>query len=122
MAGRFTQKKYDDCATKQYYNQSEEPISHIMDLGRYVNFQRYCGPDDSSISKRVDVESAILGLDRRASDCDTAKYPFCSRSGCLLPNNPLIPKHNNPEACYFGYVGDNSHSVVKSNGKSWMKK
>ena len=122
MAGRFTQSKYDNCATKQFYNQLSEPLSHRMYLGSYVNFQRYCGPDDSSISKRVDVESAILGLDRRASKCDSQKYPFCSRSGCILPNDPSVMKHNDPEACYFSYIGDNSKSVVKSNGKSWMNK
>lgn len=114
MSGRFTRKIYDDCSLKQDTRQSTDPLSLILDPTKFVNHNNICRPDggynNNSVPK-VDIESSLMGIDRTASRCDTAKYPLCGPEGCLL--NSEIPPHITPYACDRGSCPQNS--VISSN-------
>lgn len=118
MAGKFTRKMYDDCASRQDFRQSTDPLELIMDVNKYVNYNNLCKPMVSNVQnpiKLVDIESSLWGLDKTASNCDVDKHPFCGPRGCLLANNPRIAPHITPYVCERGGPGD--HAVVTTNMK-----
>ena len=108
MAGRFTNKRYDECAFAQSTKQSTDPIHLTMDINKFVNCNNICQPTGyrpPNAIQLVDIESSLWGLDKLASNCDTAKHPFCSPSGCLLTNDPRVAPHINPQSCSWGHTG-----------------
>jgi len=116
MAGEFTRKSYDACALSQETKQSTGPLELIMDITKYVNCNNLSTIPNTkpmTIGNLVDVESSMWGLDRQASNCNTAMYPFCASSGCLLTSDPRIPLHQTPYASDRGQRGD--RAVITTN-------
>jgi hypothetical protein len=119
MAGNFTRKSYDNCAYKQELRQSTDPLELIMDVNKYVNCKNICQPSSSKAVSNsahlVDIESSMRGLDKLASNCDSAKHPFCGPSGCLLTSDERVAPHITPYACSWGHQGDKA--VITTNMK-----
>lgn len=118
MSGRFTRKMYDNCALEQDTKQSTDHLELILDVTKYIHCNNICKPAAEyppNPALLVDVESSLMGLDKIASKCDSAQYPFCASNGCLLTNDPRIPPHVTPYACERGHTGDNA--VVTTNMK-----
>ena len=116
MSGRLTRKMYDGCATQQDTKQSTDPLELALDVTKYVHCNNICKPAGQyppSSALLVDVESSLWGLDKLASDCDSAKHPFCGPNGCLLTNDPRIAPHITPYACERGHIGENA--VITTN-------
>jgi len=117
MAGRFTGKRYDQCALTQSTKQSTDPLELIMDPTKYVNCNNLCQPSSETFPRNtaslVDIESSMWGLDKLASNCDAAKHPFCGPSGCLLTSDPRVGPHMTPYVCERGL--DGSPAVVTTN-------
>lgn len=109
MSGKFTRRMYDNCAYQQDTRQSTDPLSLIMDINKYVNNNNLCKPSRQPVTQAhslVDVESSLWGLDKTASDCNEAQYPFCASRGCLVNNDPRISAHITPYACERGHDGE----------------
>ena len=116
MTGRFTRKMYDRCASSQDLAQSTGPLELILDANKYVNCGNICRPLEQfsgDSAALVDVESSLWGIDKLASRCDEAKHPFCGPNGCMLTDDPRIPRHTPPFLCERGRMGDNA--VVTTN-------
>jgi len=116
MAGKFTRKMYDCCATQQDTKQSTDPLELVLDVNKYVNCNNICRPTEqypSNSASLVDVESSLWGIDKLASNCDVAKHPFCGPYGCLLTRDPRVAPHITPYACQWGHNGENA--VVTTN-------
>lgn len=116
MAGRFTRKIYDNCAQQQNTKQSTDPLELVLDVNKYVHCNNACVPSkpfEKNAAQLVDIESSLWGIDKLASDCDSAKHPFCAPNGCLLTNDPRIAPFSTPFLCDRGRVGD--HAVVTTN-------
>ena len=109
MAGRFTRKMYDGCATQQDTKQSTDPLELILDVNKYVHCNNICKPAGQyppNAALLVDVESSLWGIDKLASRCDSAKHPFCGPNGCLLTRDPRVAPHITPYACERGHIGE----------------
>lgn len=109
MSGQFTRKMYDDCYYKQNVKQITDPLELVLDVNKYVNYNNICKPQINkprNAADLVDIESSLWGIDKIASNCDTAKHPNCSSMGCLLTNDPRIPVNNTPYLCERGKPGD----------------
>lgn len=118
MSGYFTRKMYDGCAIQQDVKQSTDPLELIMDVNKYVHCNNICKPASQyppNSALLVDVESSLWGIDKTASRCDNAKYPFCGPQGCLLTEDSRISPHITPYACERGNEGENA--VVTTNMK-----
>lgn len=119
MAGQYTRKMYDNCALQQDTKQSTGQLELILDPGKYVNCHNLCQPKGMAADHLpngallVDVESSLRGIDRIESKCDSAKYPFCEATGCLLTNDPRVSPHMTPYACDWGHAGEKA--VVNTN-------
>ena len=116
MAGRFTRKMYDGCAYQQDTKQSTDPLEMVLDVTKYVHCNNICRPSEEyppNAALLVDVESSLWGIDKLASDCDSAKHPFCGPNGCLLTNDARVPPHITPYACERGKENDNA--VITTN-------
>lgn len=118
MSGHHSRLPYDECATQQYIKQSTSPINYALDPSKYINVGNICKAnyhDTNGKISIVDVESGIRGLDKNASQCNSAKHPNCNASGCLLTNDKRLPPHVTPYACERGRQGDNA--VITTNMK-----
>jgi len=107
---------YDNCALQQNTRQSTDPLSLVMDITKYVNCNNLCRPNRQyppNAALLVDIESSLWGIDKLASKCDSAKYPFCAPNGCLLNSDPRIGPHITPYACDWGHLHD--PAVVTTN-------
>lgn len=116
MSGRFTRKMYDGCAFKQDTKQSTDPLELVLDVSKFVHCNNICKPAAEyppNSALLVDVESSLWGIDKLASDCDTAKHPLCGPNGCLLTNDSRVAPHITPYACERGK--DNENAVVTTN-------
>ena len=116
MSGRFTRKMYDGCAYKQDTKQSTDPLELVLDVSKYVHCDNICKPAAEyppNGALLVDVESSLWGIDKLASDCDTAKHPFCGPNGCLLTNDARVAPHITPYACERGKGNENA--VITTN-------
>ena len=119
MSGKFTRKMYDGCAFQQNLKQSTDPLEHILDLSKYVNYNNICRPvgrAPQNAAQLVDIESSLMGIDKTASYCDSGKHPFCGSRGCLLTKDPRVAPFITPYACERGYDGENA--VITTNIKS----
>ena len=118
MSGRFTRKMYDGCAMQQDTKQSTDPLELVLDVTKYVHCNNICRPAKEyppNSALLVDIESSLMGLDKLASKCDTAKHPFCAANGCLLTNDSRVGPHITPYACERGQAGENA--VITTNMK-----
>jgi hypothetical protein len=125
MSGNFTRRKYDTCANVQYTKSSTDPMNFNLDPVKYINCNNICQPlgipnGNKSYYAPVDVESSLWGIDRRSSDCNSFKYPFCADKGCLITQNPLIAPHITPFACERGRYDEKNKAVIKTNMRPYQ--
>jgi hypothetical protein len=82
---------YDNCAYEQKLNVSTGPSNYSMYPGKYEHSSKcriqlgQVGGNGVSIydGNMVDLESDLMGIDRRASMCSTSKYqPACKSCSC----------------------------------------
>jgi hypothetical protein len=103
MATRTTRKMYDPCAANQDARRVTGHFDYVTDLNRFVRQNNACSPDVAFSHQTplaiVDIDSALSGRDRLASNCDEDMYPHCGSKGCLLPTDPRIKATINPQAC-----------------------
>ena len=107
---------YDQCAMQQDTKQSTDQLELIMDPTKYVHCDNICRPAAEyppNAALLVDVESSLWGIDKVASLCDNAKYPFCGPAGCLLTNDARVAPHITPYACSWGHMNDKA--VIHTN-------
>jgi len=120
MSGRFTRRMYDGCAFEQNVKQSTDPLELVLDVTKYVHCNNICQPARQyppNSMLLVDVESSLWGLDKLASSCDQAKYPYCGPNGCLLNDDPRIPPNLDPLACSWKHIDDRGRAVIATNMK-----
>jgi|SaaInlStandDraft_5_1057022.scaffolds.fasta_scaffold50874_2 hypothetical protein len=97
-SGSFTRLRYDNCDAKTYLKQSTSSLQYRMSMDAFEhqdkcvhNKDSFYHPFDKAI---VDTESALKGLDRKASRCPENKYPKCKSSGGCLDtfdvNAPIV--------------------------------
>lgn len=112
----FTNKLYDQCAFAQQTKQSTDPLELTMDITKFINANNICKPTGErhpNAVQLVDIESSLWGLDKLASNCDTAKHPFCSDSGCILTADPRVAPHITPNSCSWSHIGQ--PGVIQTN-------
>jgi hypothetical protein len=119
MASRTTRKMYDPCAANQNADHVTRHFDYVTDLNKFVRENNSCMPDTAYSYQSplliVDIDSALSGRDRLASDCDEDKYPNCGSKGCLLPNDYRIRPTINPQACSRDGVSSDRVSPMQTN-------
>ncbi len=120
-SGSLTNLKYQDCAYTVDLQQSVNPLTWRMYIGKFENCNKcvfdeknFWHPFDGPI---VDVETELKGISRRASKCPTLQYsPLCSKNSGFCTStfdksNPIVMA---PEACPIVY-----NNIGRMNGPGY---
>ena len=116
MSGQFTRRTYDPCVEKHETRQSTRQLGYNMDINRFVHANNACEQTGGNYghARLIELDSALAGLDRPYSNCDSDKYPFCGPKGCRI-NQARFQIHNSP---YLNERGTGGIVVAPTNPKA----
>ena len=105
MSGIFDKKLYDDCQIKLKLGESTKPSIYNLYPGAYENDlnNQYCKKNTNStisnkwdsIGKRTDIESELIQISKRGTNCVSDKHKPCTNANDITCNpgvaaNPYI--------------------------------